>query len=371
MSLRTPSSLFASSFVIVFSAVLAGCPPTPPGVDLDAGPDEDPDAGPGGCRPVELGPVTFNFQDDVSTHYQAELITELDTPTPDYLVLQFFNINERIGDFGVGTFALDDAVNGNYGGPCAECLLVFADQATENATPTRTYFQSAGSIELSENPRETRNLFGRITGLQLVESTIGGPALESEPVPGGECLDIGTVELDLRFVDPEWTCDDADYNAGDGVCQCDICGAPDPDCFADFGEPPPTTIEGCDPGDICDFFGCVKTCDAFGGVGCDVGVCQVNVPEDRCVTDATAVTNVPVGQRCLDENAYLCAVAGGIATGLCDFDADFDGERFCRPICQLDADCDEAAGEVCLSFVVADDGTIKGFCDQPLPEPAP
>ena len=347
----------AAAAAAATALVLGGCPPpAPTPIDLD---DGDPPAA--DCQAVTLGPVTFSFQDDVSTHFEALLETPIDTPAPDHLVLQFFNYNERIGDLGVGAFPLDDATNDNYG-HCAECLLVLADQLGPNDVPGRTFFQSGGTLTLTSNPRDTRDLFGSLRGLTLVESTIGGDALESAPVPGGACLTVADLDLDLRFVPANWTCAPEAYNAGDGVCDCG-CGEADADCFVDFGAPPPATVTGCEAGQACLFDVCVDVCDALGGVGCAGGdVCAIGDPQDVCETDPGRVDPAALGEACSDDFVrFLCGVSAGIATGLCDVDVDGDGNRRCAPLCGSAADC--APGEFCFTIVGGSkDGTGKGYC---------
>lgn len=321
------------------------------------------------CIPVSLGPVRFSFQDDVSTHYEAQLTTTIDTAVPDYLVLQFFNYNERIGDLGIGSFALNDGANGNYGA-CTECVLVFVDQLDANATPTRTFFQSAGTITLTQNPRETRNLAGSLRGLQLVESTIGGPSLESAPVPGGACLVVDDLELDVRYVPAGWTCEPERFNAGDGVCDCN-CGDVDDDCFSD---PAPTTVIGCEEGEACRFdfvFGgaatpkCVETCDVFAGAGCaGGGVCALGDPQDLCQDDVDVVDLAGVGEACgTDFNRFICGVVDTIPQGLCS-NGNFEtgADRVCQPLCERAADCNE--GQFCYTIVGgSEDGTGRGYCE--------
>lgn len=354
------------AFLSLVTAAIACTPRVP--VEVAEGEGE----GEAACTRVGVGPVTFGFQDDVSTHFEARLTTSLGTPVFDHLVFQFFNYNERVGDSGIGTFALNDEINDNYG-HCAECLLVFVDQLEPNDTPTKVFFQSAGSITLTANPRDTASFFGNVRGLKLVETTIGGETLESTPVPGGACLIVDDMDVDLRFVPAGWTCDPALYNSDDGVCDCD-CGAIDADCFVDFGAPPPAVTNGCDEGQACiakfnpDFTSepvCTDTCDALAGVGCvGAAVCAVGEPQDLCETDPARVDAAVVGATCsADTNRYLCAVVDGIATGLCNNgDVETGANRECRPLCGSAADCD--VGEFCYTIVGgSDDGSGKGWCE--------
>jgi hypothetical protein len=350
------------AFVVVTSlGIMSACPSRPPPVISEGEGEGEGGEGEGEgegeeCLTATLGPVTLNFQDDVSTHYQAEILSELDGVAPDFLVLQFFNYNERIGELGAGTFPLDDAINNNYG-HCAECLLVFADQLDANSAPARVFFQSEGSITVERNPREGGDLFGSVNDLVLVESTIGGEALESAPVPGGDCLVIGDVPLEVKFVPEGWTCDPALYNAHDGVCNCD-CGALDTDCFPNFDDPPPTSTEGCEAEQVCTVFGCRDACDAFAGEGCpeNADVCTLADPSDYC-QDSSFIDAAALGETCSGDFARIwCAVEATIPGGACDFDFDGDGVRTCHPRCETTDDCE--AGEIC--FNVQGGG---GFCD--------
>ena len=324
------------------------------------------------CLRVGVGPVRFSFRDDVSTHYEAQLTTSLDTPVPDHLVLQFFNYNERIGDSGIGAFSLNDEINNNYG-HCMECLLVLVDQLQPNDTPTTTFFQSAGTITLTENPRESANLFGSIRGLKLVETTIGGESFESAPVPGGACLVIDDIDLDLRYVPANWTCEADRYDAGDGVCDCD-CGDVDADCFVGFGEPPPPVVNGCDDGQACTFeFAfpgaaatpvCIDTCDVLVGEGCTgATVCSFADPQDLCQKDLTTVDTARLGEACgTDFHRSLCNVVNTVPAGLCNNGDLETGEgRVCQPLCRSAADCN--VGQFCYTVVGGgEDGTGRGYC---------
>jgi hypothetical protein len=351
------------AFLVVTIGALAGCP-GPRNIAEGEGEGE----GELECLTATLGPVTLSYQDDVSTHYEAPITSGLDGAASDYLVLQFFNYNERIGDLGVGTFPLDDATNDNYG-HCAECLLVFADQIGPNTAPARVFFQSEGTITTERNPREELDLYGAIEGLVLIESTIGGDALESAPVPGGDCLVIGDVELAVHAVPPEWTCAGEAYNAHDGVCDCD-CGVIDPDCFPNFGDPPPTETTGCEAAQACTVFGCRDTCDAFAGTACPSGgdVCVFAEPTDFCEDGLVVGDPAQLGEACSDDPEDFaqmwCALAGTIPFGVCDYDLDGDGTRTCRARCTSAADC--GPDEDCIGVAYADDGSARGYCDAPL-----
>lgn len=63
-----------------------------------------------------------------------------------------------------------------------------------------------------------------------------------------------------------------------------------------------------------------------------------------------------LGETCAGTEAYLCAVEGGAATGVCDFE-----DLVCRPACRSRADC--AEGEACFTITGGGaDGGGKGYC---------
>ena len=48
---------------------------------------------------------------------------------------------------------------------------------------------------------------------------------------------VADIDLDLRYVPANWTCDPDRYDAGDGICDCDCTASDDADCTADNGCP--------------------------------------------------------------------------------------------------------------------------------------
>jgi len=301
-------------------------------------------------RAQDLDPVVFDLQDDVSTGYSMRLNVNLGSPVPDYFVLKFFNYNERT-EMPTGTFPLGEGMNENTGG-CAECLNVFVDQLTANSAPAMLLFQSAGSITLLHDPRDTI-LRGSVQGLTLVEVTLDPETQASEPVPGGLCVTVEDLTWDFHFVPEAWTCDPGYYNNSDD-CDCG-CGAPDPDCSPAFGEPPP--FRGCDADEQCVIDRCLKTCSTAAPTqACAAGVCALGVPLDVCDTDPAVVDPAPLGGTCtLGYPALVCGVLNGIQRGACDVE-----DQTCRPVCASHTDC--AVNAQCAQLVFGADLSWKGYC---------
>ncbi len=331
--------------------------PRPDGGSEDGGTDGgDMDAG--RCTQFEqsdLEMVAFDGQDDVSIGYSAKLkpayAMEL---VPEYFVLSFINQASRI-DNPTGTFPLDDEENGNLG-TCAECLSLFVDEPSAEITPTAVLFQTAGTITLRKDPR-TRMLDATITGLRLEEVSVNQETLESSVVPGGRCVEFGTLTFDLKVIPEEWTCTDTKF-AGDGLCDCN-CGAYDPDC--DDGD---NTVIGCAGNEICYYGECRAKCDALSNVpvGCTTGICVVDVPDDLCNDAPDIADPAALGGLCTVDTAYVCNVENTIALGLCDNTED----RTCRPLCASRADCND--GEFCYTIAGGYiDGMGKGYCMPGIP----
>lgn len=365
--MRLHHAAIASCIVVSLLACGDDQPASPdatPGDIPDTSSDADaPD--PGGCTPIapaDLEALVFDRQDDVSTSYSMALKIDLGVPAADYLVLQFFNYNERI-DNATGTFALDQAPNDNYG-TCPECVAIWVDQASLDRPPGKYLFQSAGSLRLDVDPR-TRRLLGRLEGVRFSEIELDPMTLSSTFVPGGDCA-VLTEPLDfaLRWVPPEWTCAATSYHRDDG-CDCD-CGAIDPDCYPSFDMPLAVPSSDCQGGDMCVEDRCVAPCSlGFGGAptkGCEAGeVCTIDLPDDLC-REGEAVDPATLGEPCSTPAAWCAMGPGGLAAGMCSWDQ----QRVCRTLCASRADC--GPDEHC--YVVRGDARAeqgKGYCTDGAP----
>jgi len=314
------------------------------------------------CTPIhldDLEPVVLDGQDDVSTSYSLKLKTNLGAPLADYLVLQFINYNERIGDLAVGTFPLDQGADTSFG-TCPECVGLWLDQATPSAPVGTILFQSAGTIRLDLDPR-TRRLKGRLDGVRFREIQIDEETLASTFVDGGACAYLTDVlDFDYKWVPPEWRCVPATYNAGDG-CDCD-CGAIDPDCYP-IDAPRGVASSDCDAGTLCYDGVCTATCsNAAPVVACATGqVCTPEWPDDVCQPRQSKVSSVHLGQPCSGTSAYLCEPANTNVQGICGD----DDQRTCEPLCSSRADCD--ADQYCYTIAGGADGGGKGYCHDGVP----
>lgn len=307
---------------------------------------DTPDA-PEGCVQANIVSWRLDREEDVRVGYEATLDQQVDGATVSLLLwFERYNDTEYTGvvDFSV---APDD----NFG-TCARCA--WAQSLTR---PDLTFYAESGQINLRRDPfLRTLDVSGE--SLRLVQVTLDETRV-STPVEDGFCLEIANFDTESTFVTEGWTCDNALYN--DGMCHCD-CGAFDPDCSAEFPNPPPVPVD-CDDTEICGYNlatdgpACLTRCDIDEANSCGEGICIVDTSfdgVDRCATESSVVSDVALGELC-DGPVGLqlyCNVVDGGTQGYCD-DA-----RICRLVCESDADC-EGTGFDCLRFA-AEDG--RGFC---------
>jgi hypothetical protein len=115
---------------------------------------------------------------------------------PDVVSFEFYS-----PDFDyprTGTFDLGAGVDTNYA-TCQQCILVYQDY-TDPATPTKTFFQTAGSITISSQtvPGLAPSVGLSLTGVTVAEVTIDPNTFVSTLVPDGACY---TIANDFVFRD--------------------------------------------------------------------------------------------------------------------------------------------------------------------------
>jgi hypothetical protein len=164
-----------------------------------------------------------------------------------YKLLYQFEFYDNVEANLAGTFDLHAGNQSNYS-TCAICVRAFA--LDNNDDVVKQYFQSAGSITLTEDPFTNRKLVGSLTGLQLEEVTVAQMTFVSTPVPGGKCADFPMYTVDRDRVPNAWTCTRSEYDNGTS-CNC-MCGVNDPDCAINMAP-----VAGCTTGQACFNDACV------------------------------------------------------------------------------------------------------------------
>jgi hypothetical protein len=140
-----------------------------------------------------------------------------------------------------GTFDLSAGNQSNYM-TCGVCVHAFTRDA--GGAVVKEFFQSAGSVTLSEDPFTNQHMVGTVTGLKLQEVTIDQSTYLSTPVAGGSCTSYADLTVNADNVPAAWTCTHNKYNDGT-TCDC-MCGTPDPDC--NLAAP---TVAGCTGAQAC------------------------------------------------------------------------------------------------------------------------
>jgi len=250
-----------------------------------------------------------------------------------------------------GAIDLGAGMNNNYE-TCAACIRVLALNAAGDAVEKR-FFQSGGTMTLTEDPFANQRLAGNLTDVTLIEVTIDPMTFKSTPVPNGACISLGSPALQADAVPAAWTCAKPLFDDG-ATCNC-ACGEHDPDC--DIAAAP---VAGCTGAQVCGADDtCISTCNVLSTppVGCAMGTCGFDTAtQDICYTQATLVDPAVLGAACATATPFMCGVVATVATGICD---NFEGDdKICREACDDAADC--AGGEVCGAVV----GT-KGLCITP------
>jgi hypothetical protein len=267
--------LSGTSFLVAASlALLSAC----------GGGDDDPDArivptfdspptfdAPPACTAITLGGMQAFAGGNADVLAWGDTVTnDLGDGGDSLFQIEFYN-GLQPGPL-MGTFQLDEGIDANYA-TCASCVRLFSFNAAGDMV-VRQFFQSSGSITLTEDPFTNQLMIGSLDDVTLVEVTIADD-FTSTPVPGGECLSLGaTVALDADTIPLAWTCPDAAY--GDGAtCDC-MCGAIDPDCSV-----PANPINGCTAGQVC-----------------TDGICETPPPppvNDSCPATVATATNLVIG----------------------------------------------------------------------------
>jgi hypothetical protein len=155
------------------------------------------------------GPLTSTIGGGNTVTYQYELYDGIETSL-------------------MGTIDLTAGNQANYK-TCAVCVRAIARDAQGKIV--KQYFQSAGSVTLTEDPFTNSHLKATFSNVQLEEVTLAQD-FTSTPVAGGECASFGNVTVDKDRVPNAWTCPHADWDTGTATgtsCNC-MCGVPDPDC---------------------------------------------------------------------------------------------------------------------------------------------
>ncbi|MDX2091305.1 MAG: hypothetical protein SFX73_25830 [Kofleriaceae bacterium] len=316
--------------------------------DAPGGSDASVDSGPS-CTTVTLDPAfLFNTDSDDSFINWSQDVTSSLGSGAAFLNWEFY----------AGGSALSGAINlasgdqANYK-TCSACVRLIVINEAGDAIE-KQFFQSGGTLNLTEDPFTNQVLAGSTTDLTLTEVTIADD-YTSTPVSGGTCISLGSLTLAADAVPAEWTCQKAQYNDG-ATCNC-ACGAHDPDCDIDNAP-----VAGCTGNQVC---GSEDTC---------IDVCSVNNPatgcpansfcgyetadRDVCYTDNMLKDAAALGGTCASATPLFCAVNGSnIATGLCDkFEKD---DLKCNTACDTAADCG-GGGAICAPVI----GT-KGICVTP------
>jgi hypothetical protein len=173
---------------------------------------------------------------------------------------------------------------------CAVCVQAFGVNAMNQLE--KNYFQTAGTVSLTQDPYSTKHVIGSITGLQLEEVDIADD-YTSTPVAGGACANVANFNVDRDDVPTAWTCPHDQYEDG-ATCHC-LCGAIDPDCLSDAAP--------------------VVNCTTVGDA-CFAGACVTPPTNDTCAMATPLVLDTPAtGTTAGAKHNYNAGLEGATCTG--------------------------------------------------------
>ena len=274
------------------------------------------------CETLTVSDVLTSYYDSFYGIYYYRNDGEIsgDDQLPDSFQIQFYD------DILAGDVDLTAAPDDNFSS-CSTCILHLED-ADENGAPARYYFQSAGTLGLSEDA-STLTSEMTFTGVRLVEVTIDfdGGTYESTPVMGGNCYDI--VDGTSTPVPAGWNCAPETYADG-GVCDCG-CGLVDPDCMDETA----ASCDECNGEGSCaaDEMGCMtienmdnSVCEIPGWT-CDIGYYDA---ADGCDCGC-GITDPDCADMTLD-SCDFCSGDGSCSDQACDGNTQIDAAN--NAVCQ-------------------------------------
>jgi hypothetical protein len=234
MNTRFAAQLISVSLIACGGGGGSKNPPTPdassPSIDAPS-----PDAA-RSCTGVTAGMLDFNGGN-------ADVVSWLGPVTGDLgdgnRLVYKFEFYSGIESILSGTIDLHTGNQSNYK-TCAVCVRAFALDAQDQVQ--KQFFQSGGSITLTEDPFTNQHVIASLSGLQLEEVTVDDNDYTSTPVANGACMSFGNYNVDHDRVPNAWTCQHSDYADGTN-CNC-MCGFSDPDCSTETNPVMGCTVAG-------------------------------------------------------------------------------------------------------------------------------
>jgi cysteine-rich repeat protein len=230
----------------------------------------------GGCAELDVSLTQIYRYTDAFFSVQANVAPEVEGAYRSLAVIELYNdwISPDLPPLATGSFDLAGAPNDAYS-TCQHCVTVITPDSSE--IPTRTFFQTSGTIELEKlDEFDNRIAAGTLSDVTLSEVAQAEDG-SWEPVPDGAC-----------FVIPSWSFDTTPV---DGIpCEkAEDCGN--------------TSMQVCSPKTgTCEPYECLFTFDVL----CPDGeLCVAQVPSENsigaCYTTCAPGTSgdCPAGEACM------------------------------------------------------------------------
>ncbi|MRG96994.1 DUF4215 domain-containing protein [Polyangium spumosum] len=344
-------------------ALLAGCsddvprPPDNTGGSGGAGGQ----GGEGGCPTLDVSLTQVYRFTDAYFSVQAKVSPGAQDAYQTLAVIELYNewTSPHLPPLASGTFDLGAAPNDAYG-TCQHCVTVITPDSSE--IPTRTFFQTGGTIELTKlDPNDSSIAAGKVENVTLSEVARKEDGTW-EAVPGGGCFVIPSWSFDTTPVDGI-PCEKAEDcgNTKLQVCSPKTKTCAPYECLFTFDLL-------CPDGEQCvaqvpsenSIGACYKACTPFASGGCSAGEECIAIDPVQNLGVCRPTGEGAPGEACDEPDVSTGCEVGSICAGVpaaC--------EKTCGFLTQ-DPGCPEGRvcglSNVCLAPESGDPAPIGGAC---------
>ncbi|MBK9259551.1 MAG: hypothetical protein IPM54_06895 [Polyangiaceae bacterium] len=339
-------------------ALLAGCsdkPPRPPNDNTGGS------GGNGGCTTLDLSLTQIYRYTDAHFAIQANAAPGAEDAYQTLAVLELYNewSSPSLPPLATGNFDLTAAPNDNYG-TCQHCVTVITPDSSE--IPTRTFFQTGGSIDLTKlDPDDSAVAAGKLTDVTLSEVQRKADGTW-EAVPGGSCYVIPSWSFDTTPVDGI-PCEKAEDcgNTARQVCSPKTKTCTPYECLFTFDVL-------CPEGEMCvaqvpsenSIGACYKACTPLASGECDAGSECIAIDPVQKYGVCRPVGEGKLGETCDEPDISTGCEAGNLCTGV-----PAECQKTCafltpNPGCPDGSVC--SLSNVCLPPESGDPAPIGGEC---------
>lgn len=340
-------------------AAVAGCSddPSPP-TDNNGG-----SGGQGACVKLDLSQTQMYRFSDASFAVQATVSPRLENAYQSLAVLELYNewSSPNLPPLTTGNFDLGSQPNDKYQ-TCQHCVTVITPDSSER--PTRTFFQTAGEIEITKlHPDDPSVAAGKMTEIQLSEVQQNADGTWT-PVTDGACFTIASWSFDTTPVDGI-PCEKAEDcgNTMRQICSPKTKTCAPFDCLFTFDLV-------CPAGEMCvaqvpsenSIGACYKECTPLTSGACDAGSECIAIDPVQKYGVCRPLGEGKIGETCAEPDISTGCEVGSVCAGI-----PAECQKTCsfltpNPGCPDGTIC--SLSNICLAPDSGDPAPIGGDCQQ-------